>query len=301
MLASWHWLFIINVPIAAILAAFALRLLRDDGPEQKSPFDFAGMGALAVLLGAVALGLSEIDADSFFESLASVEVWLPLLVALALAPVFWRVERGAGDPVVRVGLLGSKQVVVASALAIGAGLGEAGVVFFPSMAQSAFEVSHSTASFMLLSVVVALGVGSPVVGTLLDRLGSRPVVFASAALLTAGMAGAGFFATNLTGYFASSVLVGLGLAGVLGAPLRYILLGEAGTSEKTSAQGILTVFTSTGQLSGGAVIGAVAASIGGGVAGFQAAFLVLAVVALILTLLSTRLKGHKEELATTQH
>lgn len=298
LLASWHWLFIINVPVAAILAASALRLLQDGRPATRRPFDLAGMGVLGVLLGAVVFGLSEINARSLFTSLTSVQVWLPLLLALGLAPAFWYVERGAKDPVVRVDLLSSRQVVLASTLAIGAGLGEAGAVFFPSMAQSAFEVSHSTASFMLLPMMIALGMGSPVVGRLLDRMGSRTVVFVSAALLTAGMVGIGFFATSLAGYFAASVLVGFGLAGVLGAPLRYIMLGEAGPSEKASAQGLLTVFTSIGQLTGGAVIGAVATSTGGGTTGFQAAFLVLGAVALIITALSTKLKNHEEELAT---
>jgi MFS family permease len=78
------------------------------------------------------------------------------------------------------------------------------------------------------------------------------------------------------------------------------MLNEAPASDRAAAQGALSLFTSIGQLLGGAVVGAVAASRGGGVGGYQAAYLLVGIVAVLLTLLSSGLKVRAEEMATAQ-
>ena len=72
------------------------------------------------------------------------------------------------------------------------------------------------------------------------------------------------------------MIVGLGLAAVLGAPLRYIVLEEARPEDRASTQGLLNIFLAVGQLSGAAIVGAVATSVGGGTVGYQNAIGVLA-------------------------
>jgi MFS family permease len=98
-------------------------------------------------------------------------------------------------------------------------------------------------------------------------------------------------------FYVSTVLFGLGLAVLLGAALRYIILNEAPASERASAQAIMTIFTSIGQLIGGAAAGAVVASQGGGVAGYTASFLSIGGVMLLLTLAAFGLKNRATELA----
>jgi len=126
------------------------------------------------------------------------------------------------------------------------------------------------------------------------------VVMCGAALLTAGMVLLSSLATSLALFILSGVVIGLGLAALLGAPVRYIMLNEAPASDRTAAQGAIAMFTSIGQLVSSALVGAVAASQGGGVAGYSLAYLVIGGVALVLTLLTFGLKSRTEELATVQ-
>ena len=99
---------------------------------------------------------------------------------------------------------------------------------------------------------------------------------------------------------ASCAVAALLASVLLGASLRYIVLNEASPADRASAQAALTIFTSIGQLVGGALIGAVAASRGGGTAGYSTAFLVIGAIMAALTLASLRLKGLDAELATVQ-
>ncbi len=296
--AGWPWLFIINLPLAALVIVWGLRILPSTRPATRRSFDWPGMLVLAALLTALAYGLNQIDAARLGASLASLQVWPFLLGALALTPLFWRIERGAADPILRTSLFERRQIVLTAALAAGAGLAEAAVVFVPGLVVSAFGVSESQASYMLVPVVLAMAFGSPISGRMLDRSGSRVVVLLGTVLIAAGMLAVSFFAVNLTMFYVSAILFGLGLSILLGAVLRYILLNEAPPSERASAQAIHTIFTSVGQLIGGAMTGAIAASLGGGVPGYSTAFLVIGVIMLALTAAALGLKTRAQELAT---
>jgi MFS family permease len=78
------------------------------------------------------------------------------------------------------------------------------------------------------------------------------------------------------------------------------MLNESSATERASAQGILSLNTSMGQLIGGALVGAVAASFGGGFNGYATAFLAVGVVMLIMTALTLGLKNRAAEQETAR-
>lgn len=297
LLLSWHWIFAINLPIALILIAAAWATLPTTRPAERKPFDWLGMATLALLLAALAYGLNQIDTEDFLGSLLSLRVWPFLLIALVLAPVFWALEHRAADPIVRPDLLAPRQLKLASALSFGAGLGEVSVLFMPALAVAAFGVTSSAASFMLMPLVLALSIGSPLAGRLLDRLGSRQVIIGGTGLLALGTLLMGLWGSSQVGYYSGSILVGFGLSALLGAPIRYIMLNEAAAQDRAAAQSVATVFTSIGQLVGAAAVGAVAASFGG-YAGYSAAFLAIGVISIVLTVLAFALKNRNQEQET---
>ena len=115
------------------------------------------------------------------------------------------------------------------------------------------------------------------------------------ALLAVGLASVATAGDRLAVFYTGSVLIGAGLAGILGPALSYILLHEARIQERTVSQGLITLFISVGQLIGGAAIGAVAASTVSGSEGYGTAFLSIAVVASAILLAAFGLKGRRAE------
>ncbi len=297
---SWHWLFIVNLPIAAVVIAMSLRLLPATHPAVQRSFDLAGMVVLGVMLAALTYGINQIDTAHFGESLATLNVWPFLLLAALLIPAFIFVERRALNPIVHLSLFRSRQVTVVSFIAVGAGLGDASIVFVPSLIVAAFGVKAETASFMLVPAILAMGFGSPFAGRMLDRAGSKVVLLMGSACVAAGMFVVGFLGTNIIFFYLSALLAGFGLGILLGAPLRYVILNEAPASERAAAQGVLTLDTSIGQLVSSALVGAVAASLGGGVAGYSTAFLSVGAVMLLMTVMTIGLKSRREEMQTAQ-
>ena len=297
--ASWRWLFALNLPLAAAVLVLSARTLPDSRTAEPRPLDVLGLALLAATLVALAVGLNRIDAGAALASLASARVW-PFFAAVAvLVPVLAWAEKRAEAPLLRPSLLASRQVRVACALAVGAGLAEATFVFLSDYAVAAFGVTDSMGSYLLLPLVGAVAVGSPLAGRTIDRVGSRVVVLVGATLLAAGLAVVAM-GTGLGGHLAGTVVVGLGLSGLLGSSLSYILLNESEASERAVAQGLITVFISIGQLAGGAAIGAVAASAAVPEGGYRTAFAGVAVVAAVLALVATRLKGRDDERASVR-
>ena len=295
---TWQWLFIINLPIAVVVIVMSWRLLPSQRPETRRSFDWPGMLSLGLLLSAFAYGLNQIDTANFLGSLFSLAVWPFLLAAIVLLAIFINIEKKAADPVLRLSLFSSRQSVLASALSAGAGIGEVSMVFIPALALAAMPdvVNKHTASYLLMPVVLALAVGSPLVGRMLDKFGSRMVVSVGTVLLALGALMFGIWNSALWMFIIAGITIGLGLSALLGAPVRYIMLNEAPESERTSAQGAIAIFTSIGQLISSALVGAIAASAGGGVSGYSAAYLAIGGMAVVLVVLTLGLKNRQDEL-----
>ena len=292
---GWQWLFLINLPIAAVVAVLAWRQLPHVPVAGATGFDWPGMTALATALGTLAYGLGAIDTGRFWASVASTRVWPWLLASVVAWVLLVLVERGAANPVFPTRLFRRRQLVVGFTLTAGAGLGEASLVFMPLLAVAALGVAPSVASYLLMPVVLALSVGAPLAGRLLDRLGSRVVIVAGVSVMTAGMFMLGATSGSLAMFIVSGAFIGLGLSALLGAPIRYVTLNETTAAERSSAQGLVATFTSMGQLLGSAVVGAVAASGATPVAGYNTAFAMVGVLGLVLLGTATLLKSRAVE------
>lgn len=298
LLFGWRWLFAVNLPILVVVLVMAPPLLPNSRPATRYPFDWPGMFILGVMLAALTYGLNHIDTANFGASLGHLQVWPFILTALLLLPIFVLVEQKATDPIIHLRLFKSRQLTLSSLLSLGAGLAESAVVFIPALTVAAFAVTESTASFLLIPLVLALAVGAPLAGRFLDRVGSKLVILSGTMLLIAGMLSLSFVHDSWLLFYTAAILTGLGLSALLGAPIRYIMLNEAPSHDRTVAQGLITIFTGVGQLIGGALVGAVVTSAGGGVTGYNLAYTVIGAVVGLMLLISFGLKSRATELAT---
>ncbi len=299
-IASWKWLFLINLPIAVVVIFFAWRELPATRPEQVSRFDWLGMATLAVLLASLAYGINQIDTTNVFNSIFSLQVLPFLLVFIVLLVVFLLIEKRVNNPIIPLTLFNRRQFSLANTLSVGAGVLESSLVFLPILAVAALGLAQSTASFMLLPLVLAMAVGSPLAGKFLDRFGSKAVLTVGTTVSAAGMFLFGLFPESFVFFILALILLGFGLSALLGAPLRYIMLSEARAEERSVAQGITNVFISIGQLLGSALIGAIAASAANPILGYGNGYKLIGLIAVVLLGLTFFLKGQAAEKATTQ-
>jgi MFS family permease len=283
---AWNVLFIINLPISIVLIVQSLRTLPKVKAKVYQGFDFAGTFLLTIVL--VAFTLS-INLPKIIDNVPFIRFGLPLIAAVGLV-VLIIVESRIASPVVKIIYLKKKQIALVGLIAITTGFIQASFVFFPKMAVASFGVTNSNASFMLIPLVIATAIGSPLGGRMLDKFGPRPIIFTGISLSSLGLLIMSFAASGKFVFYLAGIIIGFGLSFLVGSSLRFIILNETPRDERASAQGILTIFISSGQIVGSVIIASLAA-LSGGTIGFSRAFLFIGACALIIVPLSLMLRN----------
>ncbi|MBF4161592.1 DHA2 family efflux MFS transporter permease subunit [Nocardioides acrostichi] len=82
---SWHWVFLINLPIGVVALGYAFTVLPKDAPEPTETFDLVGMLLMSPGLALFLFGVSSIPEKGTVEA---TRVLVPTLIGLALLVTF---------------------------------------------------------------------------------------------------------------------------------------------------------------------------------------------------------------------
>lgn len=287
VISSWHWIFLLNLPIAAVILYMGARVLprqRASGPQPR--LDLAGIALTFALLTALVLGITRM-----LDPLLGIVVWpwLLLLVAVLLV-LLVLVEKRTAAPLIPMFLFSNRQLSTTYLLALGSGFGMGSVIFLTSIATHAYGVSATNAGFVLLPLVVCSMLGSGGGGRMLNRLGPRNMMLMGFAMLALGYGLSAVTGVGLWLFLLASVPAGLGIGVVVGGALRSIAIDEAPVAVRAAAQGLINICTAIGTLVAAASISAIADLAGGGTEGFSKAYVLVAALMLAMLLLALGLR-----------
>ena len=266
VILSWHWIFLINLPI-----------------------DAAGICVTFLLLCAFVFGITR-----FVDGLVGAVLWPWFFGAvIVLCALLVAVERRATQPLIPLSLFANRQLSLAYLLAVGAGFGMGSVIFLTSIATLAYAVAAKNAGFVLLPLVVFSMLGSMGAGRLLNRIGARGLLLIGFTTMGAGYGATAICTYGLWAFLAASMPVGLGVGIVVGGALRSIAIDEAPAALRGSAQGLINICTAIGTLLSAAAISAIADFSGGGAAGFAVAYKGVAALMLLLLFAALGLRNER--------
>jgi len=293
MYFDWNALFIVNIPISLVLIWFAIRLLPGRKADQKVFFDWDGIILMAIVLTAFTLAMNNLDTRRLPESFSDWSVLPFILLVAILTPILMIVERTQKDPILNVKLFRLRQIRFVGFISIGIGLFQSCIIFLPKLSVEMFHVTPSSASFMLLPLVLATALGSPVNGRLVDAFGSRIIIITGLMLTAIALFILSLVRHDLVLFYIAEGLLGFGLS--VRASLNYIMLNEVESRERASTQGMLIIFISLGQIAGATFFGTIASAFTDVIKGFGLSYLFMASIASLLFLLSFFLKSRSNE------
>lgn len=285
---GWHAIFLINVPLAALAWIFIAKAMPLDAPgTARAPFDARGTALLAFTLGAAALAVSRMTQ-------APVGTTAALLSSAAAGGfVFWRLQRSAASPLVRLSLFDTP--AVASGFAMSAAITAivmASLVAGPFYLALGLQLDAAEIGLaMSAGPIVAALSGAPA-GRLADRIGPPAVAVAGLACVSAGAAvlPVTALAFGVAGYVGPLMLITGGYAFFQAANNAQVMTSVA-SDQRGVASGLLTLARNMGLVTGAAVPGAVFAGVAGAdaaTAGMQATFACAAVVAIATLIVALR-------------
>jgi len=257
---SWNVLFLINLPISAGLVYYSAKLLPNYIVSNSAKIDWKGIIFLGLFLAGFTFSINNfrLGEASGFEDKWIVMASILSLVSLILLLI---TERRNPNPIIKLGFFKNPTILITGIIAMVSGLVQACFVFIPKYSVLTFAVSSSTASFMLIPFVLATAVGSPIFGKLIDKYGVKPILIIGIVLNLIGFSILTGSGNSILLYYTSGVFIGLGLSVLAGSSLRYIMLNVTKPEDRATSQGMLTIFTSSGQLIGSAVFGLILGSV----------------------------------------
>jgi EmrB/QacA subfamily drug resistance transporter len=294
---DWHWIFLVNVPIGALLLGLTLRLLpADHGRATREPLDL--VGAVAVTAAVVLAVYAIVNADQAGWSSAQTVGLLAGSVLLIVGFVLH--EQRTPSPLVPFGIFRLRSVAASNAIAVFSAAAEFGWFFTLALYMQLvldYDPLEVGLGFLPACVIMALLSGG-FSARLVLRYGFRTPLALALLSTTAGMAI--FLRTPVDGSFVvdvlpSMILLGIG-SGISWNVLTLAAMDGVAPSEAGLASGVINTSFMIGGALGIAVFASVAVTHSSESSepsalldGYHAAFLAGVFISLAATLLTALL------------
>lgn len=248
--SSWHWIFLINVPMGFIGAVIALRAVPADTGFSSEGFD---------IRGSVLLFLSLICGLYCVESIPTHGVDTTSLIMLAgfivLFPAFIFVERRAPKPVIDLSLFRIRRLDAAIVTFILINVCYMGALYLlPFFLRVELGLGSFDSSLFLLIPAVATLILCMKTGKMADERGNRPFVITGCCIMLMFMLCACMMSSASATCFIVLTMTLLGLTwGVLGGPVGSRLIENVPDDKRGDGSALLSFFIYFGCALGTAV------------------------------------------------
>ncbi|WP_328377160.1 DHA2 family efflux MFS transporter permease subunit [Streptomyces sp. NBC_00440] len=258
--ASWHWIFLVNLPIGAVALVLAARLLRRDEPQPSQPLDVPGLLMLSPGLALLIYGLSTGGAHA---GLTSPGALLPAVAGLLLTAGF--VVRGltARYPLLKLRLFRDRTFAAGIATMLLFPCGYFGsMLLTPMYYQTARGLSATRAGLLGIPLAVAVGISMQIATRRTDRVSPRLIVVSGTAVAALGLS---LFAVQVgpdTPYWrlcAAMLVMGSGV-GMVMMPVNTVATRGLAPDDVPSGSTVLNIVSQVGTSAGTALVSVLLAS-----------------------------------------
>ncbi|MGH3037128.1 MAG: MFS transporter, partial [Gaiellaceae bacterium] len=246
---SWEWIFVVNIPIAAIALALVPRYVRESKAEGLARhFDSFGAVTVTASLMLLVFGLTQANRVGW----GSTQTILVFIGSAILMAVFLWNETRSQSPLVPLRIFKRRTLTGANVVGFGLGTMIFGMFFLLSLyMQQVLGFSPIETGFGYLAVALTAVVAAGISQGLVTKLGVKPVLVTGMALLLIGLiyftqvsVGGSYVGDLLPGF----ILIGVGM-GFSFVPISIAALAGVEGPEAGLASGLIN----TSQQIGGAL------------------------------------------------
>jgi len=186
--ATWHWIFLINVPIGIIAVIIGLRTLPNLERQTVPALDLLGMIFAPLAFAALAYGISSAGSEHGGGSgWTAPETLIGLIVGGVALIIFIIAELNRKNPLLELRVFKSGDFTRGIVLQWIVQIALFGTLFLiPLFLIQAKGYSAFETGLILLPQALSAGVFMPIGGKLFDKLGARPVVIFGLLLVSTG-------------------------------------------------------------------------------------------------------------------
>ena len=166
--ASWHWVFLINLPIGIFAFVYALRVLPSDSPEPSERLDVRGMLLMSPGLALLLYGISSIPGEG---TVTAAKVLIPAAIGILLITSFVFHSFRPQHPLLDLRLLTNRNLAVSIVVMfLFAGAFFGALLLVPTYFQQVRGESVKMAGLLVAPQGIGAMLTMPIAGTLVDRM-----------------------------------------------------------------------------------------------------------------------------------
>jgi MFS transporter, DHA2 family, multidrug resistance protein len=248
--ATWPWLFLVNIPVGLLALAVASRTLPVT-PASGRPFDLVSAALNALTFGLLIIGIDGLG-DPGARDIALAE----LTAALVIGAVFVRRQIRLPAPLLPVDLLRIPAFALSMATSVASFCAQmVSYVALPFYFQDVLHLSSTQTGFLLTPWPIAVAAMAPVSGRLADRYPPGVLGGIGLAMLAAGLVGVTLLpaAPTTLDIVWRLTLCGLGF-GLFQSPNNKVIVTSAPRERAGGASGMQSTARLTGQSLGAALV-----------------------------------------------
>ncbi len=235
---SWHVLFLINVPIAVTLVIFGLLKLEETSEPNTGKLDLFGTVLLSLSILGIMYGLTNIEGTEFFHSLLEPNVYGFILGGMVLFIVLLihegQLEKKNGDPILPFQLLKQPSFLLTLLIGCFSGALLAGMIFIPAFSEQVLGIAAEKSGYWMTPLALAAGIGAGLGGAFVDKKGPIFAIILSGAISAIGFFLFPAWIEAKWQFIISSVIAGVGMGIILGAPLNILATEDTKKDKGTS-------------------------------------------------------------------
>jgi len=170
--ASWPWLFALNVPLGIVVLVMARRYLPANSapPAAGARFSLVDVVLNILMFSLIFLGADQLGVGSASGQGGSTLAWMTLLAGLAIGFVFLRRQARIALPLFPVDLLRIPVFALSMGTSVGAFAAQTlAYIALPFLLLGAYGRSHIEAGLLITCWPLAIVVAAPVAGRLIGR------------------------------------------------------------------------------------------------------------------------------------
>jgi EmrB/QacA subfamily drug resistance transporter len=253
---SWHWIFLINVPIGilAILVTQAVVTESKDTTGEVAT-DIPGTLLVTGAIAALTYGLIEAGERGWNDTM----ILGSFIIAAILGVAFVFVESRTAKPMVPLKFFKSPTFTGANFDAFAISFLIAGLAFFGTLyLQNVLGFSPVRAGMALIPMVIVMMFGAPASGALVNRVGARILI--SAGMIVAGIGTLLYMRASVDGSYwdllPSYLVMGLGMSFIF-APMTTAVLNSVPSERSGVASAVNGAIREIGNVFGIAFLGTI--------------------------------------------
>src|SRR5699024_5033636 len=206
---TWHWLFLMNVPIGIVLVIGGFFYMEETKDKAMEKMDLLGVTLLSFSILIVMFAVNNLGSGALLNSLLNWSVLGLLILGVLIFAVLILLEKKNEtrqvDAILPYSLLRKPSYSATMIMAFLSGTFIGSVIFIPSFAEQVLGIAATKSGYWMTPLALASGIGAAGGGYFVDKQGPVKTLILSGIIAIVGFGGLALFTDTKTLFVVFSV------------------------------------------------------------------------------------------------